>query len=293
MAIPTNSWSQNLFLGESTIGADNRIFVVPYILDTGGPITGIRVHTCNLQPSDRSVLMTYELFNGLTMGAMESLTDHEVLPSPSMGRLSMSLQWKSNVIHSDTISTPSMTLPIIRGAPYVTMQYKNLIPRLFLDRSLSAKPIIDDGEIFDGDETPQQLICGDTNTSFSEQPALVRSVLQLQFDTSDFTWLVFVSKPTYFICSNVAAPPPPPIETPGVVVPIKHAASFDLRAVGSISSLIIRVALSNNCTTGQNPIHCLGQKIPRPQVEYTKLLKDHFGTFPTGNLHICAYVTIL
>jgi hypothetical protein len=275
MPIPTNSWSENLFLGQSTTGSDNRIFQVPYIFDTGGPITGIRVHTCNLQAADRSVLMTYELDNGLTLGAMEHMNDHVLLPSPTVGRLAVDLQWKS------VDNRSFMTMPIVRGAPYATMLYSNSRPRIYADRSLSASPLIDEQPT---DTYGNRLICGNTNTTFSNTPVLVKNYLQLQFDTSDFTWLIFVSKPTFFVCSNVEAPPPPENLSPGVVLPQSRKASFDLRVVGddAPTSLVIRIALANNCSTGQNPIHCNGYHIPRPQPAYTQLLKEHYQAFPTG-----------
>jgi hypothetical protein len=39
--LPTNSWCENLFLGLTTTSKFNRVFQVPYILGTGGPVSGI------------------------------------------------------------------------------------------------------------------------------------------------------------------------------------------------------------------------------------------------------------
>lgn len=36
--LPTNSWLESLFLGETNVGPNNRVFQVPYIVDTGGYI---------------------------------------------------------------------------------------------------------------------------------------------------------------------------------------------------------------------------------------------------------------
>lgn len=53
--LPTNGWYENLFLGESTNLPENKVFQVPYILDTAGKILGIRTHSCRLKSGSRTV----------------------------------------------------------------------------------------------------------------------------------------------------------------------------------------------------------------------------------------------
>ena len=64
--LPTNSWLESLFLGETTWGPNNRVFQVPYIVDTGGYIQGVRAHPAHVQANNRQVEMTFESRNGLT-----------------------------------------------------------------------------------------------------------------------------------------------------------------------------------------------------------------------------------
>ena len=39
--LPTNSWCENLFLGQTTTSKFNQVFQVPYLLGTGGSIPGV------------------------------------------------------------------------------------------------------------------------------------------------------------------------------------------------------------------------------------------------------------
>ena len=45
--------------------------------------------------------------------------------------------------------------------------------------------------------------CGSKLNHFGE-PVLVTKELKVNFDTSDMTWLIFVSQPTEFVCTNKA-----------------------------------------------------------------------------------------
>ena len=60
--LPTNSWSENLFLGD-TRGPTNKVFQLPYIVDTDtheGTRQGLDTHPAHVQANDRMVMMTYE-----------------------------------------------------------------------------------------------------------------------------------------------------------------------------------------------------------------------------------------
>jgi hypothetical protein len=57
--LPTNSWFQNLLLGDSQTTQENKIFQIPYIIDTAGFIPGVRTHPCHLQGNDRMVLVSF------------------------------------------------------------------------------------------------------------------------------------------------------------------------------------------------------------------------------------------
>lgn len=55
--LPTNAWYQNLILGSSNTDPENKVFQVPYIVDTAGVIPGVRTHPCHLEANDRTVLV--------------------------------------------------------------------------------------------------------------------------------------------------------------------------------------------------------------------------------------------
>ena len=57
--LPTNTWYQNLILGDSNTQPENKIFQIPHIIDTGGYIAGIRTHPCHLQANDRMVMVRF------------------------------------------------------------------------------------------------------------------------------------------------------------------------------------------------------------------------------------------
>lgn len=56
--LPTNTWYQNLILGDSNTDPENKIFQIPHIIDTAGYIRGIRTHPCHLQANDRMVMVS-------------------------------------------------------------------------------------------------------------------------------------------------------------------------------------------------------------------------------------------
>lgn len=57
--LPTNTWYQNLILGNSNNDPENKIFQIPYIIDAAGFIPGLRTHPCHLQANDRMVMVSY------------------------------------------------------------------------------------------------------------------------------------------------------------------------------------------------------------------------------------------
>jgi endoglucanase Acf2 len=57
--LPTNTWYQNLLLGKSNNNIENKVFQVPYILDTAGGVPGIRTHAAHVQANDRAVMVSY------------------------------------------------------------------------------------------------------------------------------------------------------------------------------------------------------------------------------------------
>ncbi|RYG64835.1 hypothetical protein EON64_13170 [archaeon] len=200
--------------------------------------------------------MTYELANGVSLGAVEDFNPQHSIHSqglPAISKLAIELQWHLKTppnVASNATSVSRIRAPLVRGAPYTSMIYEHATPRIYVARSLSAPIVVDN------DPTQSTLVCGDGKTGkYSAHPVLVRRELKIQFDTSDMSWLVFVSEPMEFVCSQYdAARDVVDMDLPpGVLPPSGMHSFFDLRAVRKVQRGMVRVAMANNCTTGQNP----------------------------------------
>ena len=289
LPLPTNSWLENFFLGTTNSGPHNRVFQVPYIIDTNGFIQGVRAHPAHVQANARQVEMTFEDRNGLTLGAVESFSPqhqlhHDNTRPHGIARLSAVLEWSRapSILKPDE-PVPIMRAPVVRGAPYVTMEYFNSTPRIYVQRGMAANPIVD---------SASSMVCGTRLGEFGP-PTLVTDEIMLHFDTADTTWLVFVSEPMEFVCSNVPVNKTL-VSVPGTVVHMPgsepgwqlRAASFELRALAPVSHAMIRTAMVNNCTVGQNPITCPRLGVLRDQSEYTQLIRKHKDIYPSGDCDI-------
>jgi hypothetical protein len=60
--LPTNSWYENLLLGVTTNNPENKVFQVPYILDTAGRIPGVRTFPSYVQSNSRAVMVRFDFF---------------------------------------------------------------------------------------------------------------------------------------------------------------------------------------------------------------------------------------
>lgn len=282
--LPTNSWCENLFLG-STQGQENKVFQLPYIIDTDthdGTRQGVDTHPANLQANDRMVMMTYDGRNGMMLGAVEEFMSQQQVSDDltlALGRLSTVLEWKSEEYNA-TGTGPMMRSPIVRGAPYTSMIYKESTPKITVDRPILTNPVVDEDE-------DNVLICGEGEGVFSDEPKLVKKELKVHFDTSDFTWLIFVSEPTSFVCSTVAEPVSTEMLPPGVVSKIHGPEGhFVLKATAPMTVGMVRIAIGNNCTTGLNPEYCGPLRKARDQTEFITLLRKHAEVYPTGKADI-------
>lgn len=206
--------------------------------------------------------MNFEPENGLALGAVETFLDQHYVHKPEdedaavFSKLALELEWvteeyrNSSTDSSKPTQGATMRSPIVRGSPYTTMKYYDATPRLFTERHLSGPIVVDN------DPTLPSLVCGSGLGNFSTVPVRVERELKIQFDTSDMTWLVFVSEPTTFECAVQLEQADENSGTfiPGVVTPKKYGSGtmFDLRATKPMQKGMVRVAMSNNCTTGQN-----------------------------------------
>jgi hypothetical protein len=203
--------------------------------------------------------MTFEPKSGLVLGATEKFLDqhyvhkHDNARVAMFSKLAIELEWVSDDYKS-TGKGSTMRTPIVRGSPYSTMKYYDATPRLFAERHLSSPIVVDN------DPSLPTLECGTAYGEYSKKPILVQKELKVVFDTSDMTWLVFVSEPTEFECTaHVAEPPKDDNSFPGYVPPIgdlkaavQLGSFFDLRATKPMKKGMVRVAMANNCTNGQN-----------------------------------------
>lgn len=188
--------------------------------------------------------MTYEYANGVTLGAMQinHKEQHFVRSQgkPAITKLAIEMQWNADSTEHQ------MRTPIVRGAPYTSMIYENgALPRIYSERPLKKGQITID-------QVEQPVQCGNGRDTFSDSFRVEREI-KIELDQSDMTWLVFLSSPMEFRCASYDASE----ETrklnlpPGVIIDVPSL--FDLQAVSSSSSrAMVRLAMSNNCTTGQN-----------------------------------------
>ena len=58
--LPTNSWYENFLLGFKNTDPENKVFQVPYVLDTAGRIPGVRTHPTHVQANNRAVMVSFD-----------------------------------------------------------------------------------------------------------------------------------------------------------------------------------------------------------------------------------------
>lgn len=181
--------------------------------------------------------MIYEPENGVTLGSVEKLNSQHYIHNfgkPSISKLAIELEWKLHKNESES----KMQVPLVRGSPYTSVKYLNITPRIYAERPLLGNIIVDEGYV-----ESKILNCGYGLNNFTLEPVLVRHEMKFNLDISDQTWNVFVSEPTYFICSTI---------------PFEDQTNFenqylDIKSVNPMKRGMVRLAMTNNCTTGKNP----------------------------------------
>eukprot|EP00599_Poterioochromonas_sp_BG-1_P009041 CAMPEP_0173139988 /NCGR_PEP_ID=MMETSP1105-20130129/4598_1 /TAXON_ID=2985 /ORGANISM="Ochromonas sp., Strain BG-1" /LENGTH=938 /DNA_ID=CAMNT_0014052849 /DNA_START=75 /DNA_END=2891 /DNA_ORIENTATION=+ len=278
LPLPTNSWFQNFLLGSGNDEDGNKVFQVPYILDIAGSITGIRTHACHVQANDRMVMMTHDMANGLTLGAVENLPQSPIVHSqgtPAFSKLAIELEWSTDAFRQrqQNAGSSAMRAPIVRGSPYTSVLYFNATPRLHAERVLKGPIVIDQGRASSYCNNPHEIIS-------------VQKEMKIAFDSADLTWLIFLSEPMQFTCKQFDATSYERSLNlpPGVVSGTKS--SFDLVATKRVLKGMVRVAMSNNCTSGQNPEYCGQTRQPRDASEYEFMLRQHADIYPTARADI-------
>jgi hypothetical protein len=295
--LPTNEWYLNLVVGlddtpgpnnlyENFAGAENRVYTIPYIVDTVGTIVGIRLHYPNTLSYGTVVQTAFISSHGLTLGtADEGFTrrytvDKETLPN----KLGIGIRWEKQ----QEGQKDYMRSSILRGMPYGTMQYATGVKPVIASGIVASPPVVD-GSI--------QLQCGELDPQSdriltNSSSVLVKKDVELFFFESDFTWLVFFSRPVYVRCyinqkkimGTISLPP-----GAAAADDDDNPNAFQLRvdptresgATDTDEPLIVRVALANNCTTGTN-VHFCDQRQAQDQSEFMSILRDHAHVYPSS-----------
>jgi len=303
-ALPTNIWYENMLLlqdGDDP-SHEHRVYTIPYLLNTIGPVPGIKLHGTRLQGSDLSVQVTFNDQHGLTLGAANSLAlidlsdqgdDMGVMrrygvdyvegkrPGP-LTPLGLTLKWEcSSVVKEDDSwmisSFIKMTSSIVRGMPFGTMHYHysstdfgTTLPTVVSQIGLAGAPYAD---------SSVKLTCANDDSKEGIE-TLVEKNVEIHFGASDYSWLVFYSEPVYVRCYTTTTQGG---DTPFVLQVTRLANG---RKTGNQEVVLTsRVALMNNCTRGTNPSHCFGGE-PNDASDFSRLLKDHADVYPGKNTNI-------
>ena len=160
-----------------------------------------------------------------------------------------------------------MTAPIIRGMPYTTMLYEgHSLPVIASDIPIGSPPIVD---------SISMLSCNGNkpnNENKTKNNMIVNEEVELYFKESDFTWLVFYSRPVTISCS--------------VGADASSSAAFELHVLPEKNDdendelLVVRIALLNNCTKGTNPSFCQTEKTNEDANIYGEVLRNHARSYP-------------
>lgn len=159
-----------------------------------------------------------------------------------------------------------MQSSLVRGMPYATMTYnmgsseEKFYPTVAAEINLASDPVIDGHT---------SMHCSSVNP----KPMLVEKEVELFFHESDFTWLVFVSKPVDVQC---------------VLMP---DGGMQLQVVNAEDKFIMRVAIEKLCTSNQNPIYCHQEQMDPEalhigQGRYFDLIRAASSVYPGPNTSV-------
>jgi endoglucanase Acf2 len=202
--------------------------------------------------------------NSLSLGSTEIEQNYIVNPNENLSNLGVGFVWNKT---TDGSEGKSMATHIVRGMPYATMQYSGgALPTIysFNGPAVSDAPILADGT--------KKMECGTKGSggkTFS-----VEKDLEMHFINSDFTWVVFFSRPVKVMCE--------------VAEGDEKTRDFQLSVVSYEAGeqpLIVRLALVNQCTTGEGNIkaHCT-KKLEKEEIAaYAQAIREGASVFPTSS----------
>eukprot|EP00977_Amphora_coffeiformis_P011065 scaffold2651_cov171-Amphora_coffeaeformis.AAC.5 len=263
--LPTNSWYLNLVSHRAATQPDasSNVYTVPYKIDTAPPkekvAAGVRVHWPVLQASTNNIQMVDDFKNMLALGASTMDPKYLVNPDQPLSPLGVSLQWKGK-----KDPTQTMVSHLVRGMPYVTMQYHGgVLPRLYSYNGPASE--------VETDGTKGNLVCG---VAKDGEVVTVQNEMKLHLANSDFTWIVFFSRPVQVTCQISSKD----VQTNDLQVDVT---SYD--GQDSDEPLVVRLALLDQCTSGSSNIaqHCAEKGFSDPKA-YETMLREHVSVIPTS-----------
>lgn len=271
----------------SKAGEVAHVYTIPYIVGVSPPhapqygnkaspqtMAGIELFMPILQASSKNMQMVFDKNNGLSLGAVvdasnvkkgSSATSYIVDPDENISPLGVSLKW-NNV---------NMKSSIVRGMPYGTMRYgKDAKPTILAgNRPVSILRDSDDDK--SSTSSSNKIMCGSTTGKPIVQDPnhmvpishdgkaheySVKRELIIQFADSDFTWVVFFSKPVEVLCHSEAMAS---VSVPGGDSEVQFRLNVvEVNDEGTTTQdedeLVVRVALLDECSTGKAIIkeHC-------------------------------------
>jgi len=159
---------------------------------------------------------------------------------------------------------------------------------VFAERMPKINSIVIDQSLATTQENTNQGIelCGYGDGNYSKHSFVVEKEMKFTLDQSDMTWIIFVSEPIEFICSYYdVATYIESLHLPPGVVNNERYSYFDLQALHPMKKGMVRLAMVNNCTTGQNQQYC-ERRQPRDQTAYEELLRTHADIYPTAKADV-------
>lgn len=237
-ALPTNAWWLNAVLDTTP---NNAILAEPYIIHVSDLDVAIFYGYISNDTPQQMQLGWIPSFP-ISLGCVEGITSHGVDSWDDMG-----------VRVKYTSSSGSMTAPIVRGMPYVTMKYKKLTPKLGVVGL-----------------TIQNMTVWNTagDITFPEAKPLVGS----NFYGSKFELKVLEIDSTWRFYSSIN-------------INLTYDGKYFI-AKNSLAYGFFRIAMVNNCTFGTTPWHCpadcISKHIGTDTKEYKALVDAHAGAVVIG-----------
>ena len=287
--LPTNAWYMNLLSHKasdpSKAGEVAHVYTTPYIIGVSPPspknmpfttsqttlaMAGIDMFLPVMKTSSTNIQVVFDRYNGASLGALvdekqlenigedDAATSYHVIDdktSTSISPLGVGLQW--NHVNIKTY--------VVRGMPYGTVVFgKDTLPTIMAGNHPTSI-IIDN-------DTSNRMQCGTVTGKPIKQVPLeslkaplsddgkahvyrVQNELSFHLKYSDFTWVVYFSKPVNIRCFSGAVPlagNPGPREEVRFRIDVTEVLSED------DSDLVVRMAVADECTTGESTMkeHC-------------------------------------